>query len=367
MGTMSASDAAPLPRAGEVFFDVRGESRTMRVSWYGDTGVAVFSIWNGGTCTGTFRLPIPELPRMIDALSSGPDGANLPPAGHAAQQAPPDAVDPGPPTAAMQLAGQGPGGPDYPDGPGYTGAPPGHPDARPGYPGDQWAYQDQAGYGQPAAGYQDGYTGAAQGSGVAQGYEDGYADFPQGYEDFPPEYADAGPGYDAPAPRSAGGRHGYGAAPAEAYQAPDQRYQAPADGPYAGDGGQAAGYETEAEPAYPGPGIDELGADPLEADYGGEAEQGFLPGPPTETFSPVAVGGSHSRQAGRAAGPGPAGSGPAGHGQADGYRPPPEDPQDAEGYPGYARPGDSASESLAYHPGRAGRREREYPPSRDRH
>jgi len=72
MGSMSASDAAPLPRLGEVFFDVRGESRTMRLSWYADTEVAVFSIWQGGTCTGTFRLPIADLPRMVEALQRGP-------------------------------------------------------------------------------------------------------------------------------------------------------------------------------------------------------------------------------------------------------------------------------------------------------
>jgi hypothetical protein len=58
---MSSNDAAPLPRLGEVFFDVRGDSRSMRLSWYGDTGVAVFSIWQGGRCTGTFRLPVDEL------------------------------------------------------------------------------------------------------------------------------------------------------------------------------------------------------------------------------------------------------------------------------------------------------------------
>src|SRR4029077_4434217 len=74
MGSMSASDAAPLPRLGEVFFDVRGESRTMRLSWYADNGVAVFSIWQGGTCTGTFRLPIADLPRMVEALRRGPHG-----------------------------------------------------------------------------------------------------------------------------------------------------------------------------------------------------------------------------------------------------------------------------------------------------
>ena len=71
MGTMSASDAAPLPRLGEVFFDVRGSSRSMRLSWYADTGVSVFSIWQGGTCTGTFRLPMEELPRLIDSLQRG--------------------------------------------------------------------------------------------------------------------------------------------------------------------------------------------------------------------------------------------------------------------------------------------------------
>ena len=75
MGSMSASAAAPLPRLGEVYFDVRGESRSMRLSWYADTGVAVFSIWQGGTCTGTFRLPMADLPRMIEALQRGPHGA----------------------------------------------------------------------------------------------------------------------------------------------------------------------------------------------------------------------------------------------------------------------------------------------------
>src|SRR5262245_7734321 len=69
---MSASDAAPLPRLGEVFFDVRGDSRSMRLSWYADTGIAVFSIWQGGRCTGTFRLPMEDLARMTEILRRGP-------------------------------------------------------------------------------------------------------------------------------------------------------------------------------------------------------------------------------------------------------------------------------------------------------
>src|ERR1700761_2371954 len=75
MGSMSASDAAPLPRLGEVFFDVRGSSRSMRLSWYSNTGIAVFSIWQGGTCTGTFRLPIDDLSRIVDSLRRGMPGA----------------------------------------------------------------------------------------------------------------------------------------------------------------------------------------------------------------------------------------------------------------------------------------------------
>jgi hypothetical protein len=71
MGSMSASAAAPLPRLGEVFFDVRGGSRSMRLSWYAGTGTSVFSIWQGGTCTGTFRLSQEDLPRLIDALQRG--------------------------------------------------------------------------------------------------------------------------------------------------------------------------------------------------------------------------------------------------------------------------------------------------------
>jgi hypothetical protein len=99
MGSMSASDAAPLPRLGEVFFDVRGESRSMRLSWYAGTGVAVFSIWQGGTCTGTFRLPITELPRMVAALRQGPPAAAGHGDGRARQRQP--SPDPG----AVQAGG----------------------------------------------------------------------------------------------------------------------------------------------------------------------------------------------------------------------------------------------------------------------
>jgi len=72
IGSMSEPDAVPLPREGAVFFDVRGEARSMRLSWYADSAVAVFSIWQGNRCTGTFRLPFGDLARMVETLQSGP-------------------------------------------------------------------------------------------------------------------------------------------------------------------------------------------------------------------------------------------------------------------------------------------------------
>ncbi len=74
---MSEPDAVPLPREGEVFFDVRGESRTMRLSWYADSSVAVFSIWQGNRCTGTFRLPFADLVRMVETLQAGPPSRSV--------------------------------------------------------------------------------------------------------------------------------------------------------------------------------------------------------------------------------------------------------------------------------------------------
>src|SRR5258708_1555219 len=229
MGSMSASDAAPLPRLGEVFFDVRGSSRSMRLSWYADTGVAVFSIWQGGMCTGTFRLAIDDLPRMVETLQRGPGG-----------QSP--GRDPAPPTQAfgdarMGATVQGPGleplpGEELPDyqpalpgyGPGPTdpldpAGPPGYADAlypgpRPetSYPGD--------------VSYSGASTGGPHSRGTAGrgGHPGGLADDPYlggtGPMDFPAEPPPAhyppgtsAPGYDGtPGPSADDYPAHYGAA-----------------------------------------------------------------------------------------------------------------------------------------------------------
>ena len=119
MGTMSTSDAAPLPRLGEVFFDVRSAARSLRISWYADTGVAVLSIWQGGTCTGSFRLPMADLPRMIETLQRGPDvpagdcgpgmaAAEYGPGAAAGDYQPAGWPDPGPVTGAGYREQPGP-------------------------------------------------------------------------------------------------------------------------------------------------------------------------------------------------------------------------------------------------------------------
>lgn len=128
MGTMSTSDAAPLPRLGEVFFDVRSTSRSLRISWYADTGVAVLSIWQAGTCTGSFRLPMADLPRMIHTLQRGPDGLGAPggvlaaPGGRPAEYL--DHPTTAYPASAAGVRHDEPLDPHYP----VPGRMPGHPD-----------------------------------------------------------------------------------------------------------------------------------------------------------------------------------------------------------------------------------------------
>jgi hypothetical protein len=61
----------PLPTAGEVFIDARGSGRALRVTWHNEADLVVLSLWHGGTCTGTFRLPVAEVPDLIDVLRDG--------------------------------------------------------------------------------------------------------------------------------------------------------------------------------------------------------------------------------------------------------------------------------------------------------
>jgi len=67
--------ASPLPTTGGAFLDARGGSRALRVSWHSEADVVVLSLWRVGTCVGTFRLGVDEVPDLIDALREGLDQA----------------------------------------------------------------------------------------------------------------------------------------------------------------------------------------------------------------------------------------------------------------------------------------------------
>jgi hypothetical protein len=67
---MTLAGRIPIPR--RVWFsDPRTPLRRMSVSAHPSEGVAVVSLWQGETCTSTFRLPLTEAARMIAALAEG--------------------------------------------------------------------------------------------------------------------------------------------------------------------------------------------------------------------------------------------------------------------------------------------------------
>ena len=288
MGCMSASDAAPLPRLGEVFFDVRGDSRSMRLSWYADTGVAVFSIWQGGTCTGTFRLPMDDLARMIEALRRGPQGqragrrdapGEAPPAGRSPEE--------GQATVSMRMpAGSGAPPGQRPDGPrpepAYPAGAPGDYGTDPSraYPGDSGGYPvdplDPA-YPLPETRYpEEPSTGAYRSPAQEYGTGPGYPADP-GYQEAP-----------ANGDYRRGGPVGY----------PD----VPATGDYRG--GQSGSHRREPGDFPPGePRRSRYTGEPAAAGYGDEDEQGGYrdPGypdvPGTGDYR-TSQSGSHRRPAG---------------------------------------------------------------------
>jgi hypothetical protein len=74
-------EVLPLPTVGEIFTDVRGDGRTMRVSFHADRGVVVVSLWAGAMCRGSFRLSTADagrLQEMLDAFPAQPETAIAP-------------------------------------------------------------------------------------------------------------------------------------------------------------------------------------------------------------------------------------------------------------------------------------------------
>ncbi|MEU0155055.1 hypothetical protein [Micromonospora fulviviridis] len=70
-----------MPSFGNLFTDLRGEDRTLRVSYHPDRGAVVLSLWNGTLCRGSFRMPADDMDRLLALLTAvriaagGGDGA----------------------------------------------------------------------------------------------------------------------------------------------------------------------------------------------------------------------------------------------------------------------------------------------------
>jgi len=68
---MDRGEVVAFPSRGEVFADQRGEARALRLAWHTEADVVVLSLWHADRCTGTFRLPVADVPRFVQTLVEG--------------------------------------------------------------------------------------------------------------------------------------------------------------------------------------------------------------------------------------------------------------------------------------------------------
>jgi hypothetical protein len=59
----------PMPAVGDLFTDMRGGDRRMRVSYHEERGVVVVSLWADTVCRGTFQLGARDVSRLVEVLS----------------------------------------------------------------------------------------------------------------------------------------------------------------------------------------------------------------------------------------------------------------------------------------------------------
>ncbi|WP_281897385.1 hypothetical protein [Micromonospora humidisoli] len=62
-------EVLPMPSFGDLFTDVRGDERTMRVSYHPERGAVVLSLWSGTTCRGSFRMAVDDVSRLRAVLA----------------------------------------------------------------------------------------------------------------------------------------------------------------------------------------------------------------------------------------------------------------------------------------------------------
>ncbi|WP_204294470.1 hypothetical protein [Actinoplanes campanulatus] len=68
-----------MPTVGDVFTDVRGDGRTMRVSYHENRQVVVVSLWADAVCRGSFQLAADDVGRLTVLLAQvAPATAEIP-------------------------------------------------------------------------------------------------------------------------------------------------------------------------------------------------------------------------------------------------------------------------------------------------
>jgi len=65
------ADVLPFPARGEMFVDARSAGRMLRATWHHEVGLMVLPLWQGDTCTGTFRLRAADAPAFLAAIADG--------------------------------------------------------------------------------------------------------------------------------------------------------------------------------------------------------------------------------------------------------------------------------------------------------
>ncbi|MFC0032287.1 hypothetical protein ACFFMM_22465 [Micromonospora chaiyaphumensis] len=86
-----------MPAFGDLFTDLRGEDRTLRVSYHPDRGAVVLSLWSGTLCRGSFRMPADDVDRLLGLLSAvraAADGDDTAGPGTAAVEVPAAVTEP---------------------------------------------------------------------------------------------------------------------------------------------------------------------------------------------------------------------------------------------------------------------------------
>jgi hypothetical protein len=82
---MEQAEVVAFPTRGEVFVDQRGEGRALRLAWHTESDVVVLSLWQADRCSGTFRLPIDDVPKFVQTLVDGLGAAAMTPRAQAAR------------------------------------------------------------------------------------------------------------------------------------------------------------------------------------------------------------------------------------------------------------------------------------------